>query len=150
MHRALAILAALLLTMSAKALPSHQEVVAAVLWAEARGEGYDGIHAVAEVIRNRTKHPKQWAATPFEVVIQPKQFSSLNDIDPEMLIARARASVAGDRRAWSYCLAVARQLERGTHSSNLTNGATHFCYRYARWSPGMEVVATIGRHTFYR
>lgn len=147
----LPILTALFMSSKLFAQPSHQEVVAAVIWAEARGEGWDGIHAVAEVIGNRAKWPRAiWGNTPFTVVTHPKQFSCLNNTTPERLVAKAKASFNSDQASWRYCLAVARQLERGTHYSNLTKGATHFCYAYASWETRMEFCAKIGCHSFYR
>lgn len=145
----LLILTALFMSSKLFAQPPHQEVVAAVIWAEARGEGFDGMTAVAEVIRNRTTTWK-WGATPFEVVTHPKQFSCLNSLGTTKLVAKAKSSFAGDQRAWKYCLALARRIEKGNQNSNLTKGATHYCFSYARWEQSMEFCAKIGRHTFYR
>lgn len=137
--------------MSTRAKPTEVEVVAAVLWGEARGEGPQGIRAVAEVIGNRRYRTDVFHAPSLgAVVTQPKQFACLNDTSPEKLIAKARSSFGPDQAAWRYCLAVARQLQRGTHTGNLTNGATHFCCHYAHWQRGMEFCAKVGRHSFYR
>jgi N-acetylmuramoyl-L-alanine amidase len=122
------------------------QVVAAVLWAEARGEGQRGIEAVAEVIRNRTLG--RWASTPYEVVTQAWQFSCLNGTTPAKVVAQARASVGADRIAWNHCVKVARLLVTKRFAGSYTVGATYFCTtplddRYV-------FCAKIGNHYFYR
>ena len=46
------------------------------LWREARGEGHDGMRAVAWVIQNRSK---TWNQTILQVLMAPNQFTSMRD-----------------------------------------------------------------------
>ena len=59
-------------------------IVPLTIWREARGEGRDGMIAVAFVIRNRALLVnKQWPDDPERVCLQKKQFSCWNDSDPQ-------------------------------------------------------------------
>lgn len=121
--------------------PSPLEVVAAVLCAEARGEGRIGMSAVLEVIDHRAA---RMGVSRTHVITQPKQFACLFGKRPADLIAnmqRERESTIALRLAASEPI-----------RSNLTRGATHY-HRSGTtpyWASGQTPVAVIGRHVFYR
>lgn len=153
MRRILIFLATLFTALKGRPAELNQvEVVAAVLWAEARGEGPHGVCAVAEVIRNRTREPRRWGATAYEVVTQPKQFSCFNGVKASMLIAMAEHSTGADRFAWDYCLRVARELVLGTFSDDTMRGATHYHAEQGLpyWAASLDYVAQVGDHHFYK
>jgi len=75
---------ALILAGSARAATYGQKVVAAVLLAEARGEGEEGMMAVAEVIRRRADQK----ATSLLAVVRPGAFSSLNGLSHEKILRK--------------------------------------------------------------
>ncbi len=58
----------------------YQEVynLAKIIHAEARGETFDGMVAVGAVVLNRVED-QQFPNTIEEVILQPRQFSSVND-----------------------------------------------------------------------
>ncbi|MGE3311932.1 MAG: cell wall hydrolase [Limisphaerales bacterium] len=122
-----------------------QQVVAAVLMAEAWGEGEKAMIAVAEVVRLRAD---QSGLSPLAVVLKPRQFTCLNRTTPEKLIRRFsghpdfKASVAIARRMYN------RPETLPGHSG----GATHFerVGNRAYWTRGHQPVATIGLLAFYR
>ena len=101
----------------------QQRVIAAVIWAEARSEGYDAMRAVAEVIRNRAYDRIQ---TVFEVVIAPKQFSCLNGTAPFRLAERMETATGRDKLARTFCEGLADLLLSGSFRDQRTHGATHF------------------------
>ncbi len=72
------ILAASLIALAAFAEPTltkEQQIIALTLLAEARGEGIEGMEAVAMVIKQRMANRKQTAS---QVCLAPKQFSCWN------------------------------------------------------------------------
>lgn len=126
----------------------QQELVAAVIWAEAHGEGSLGMLAVAEVIRNRTLQPKRFGATAYDVVKQPHQFACLNRVTPRELIARA----SQDTHNWGFCITLVEEVIDGNYHTFAVYGATHFHSDYATpaWRNELEYTARIGGHHFYK
>jgi N-acetylmuramoyl-L-alanine amidase len=131
---------------AAAAAPTYgQQVVAAVLMAEAWGEGVTGMTAVAEVIQARAQAAGR---SPLWVVQQPRQFSCLNRAEPRELI----------RRFWRHpdfdvALGIARRLYNSPQAvTGIAKGATHFerAGTRAYWTAGHQPVARIGRLHFYR
>jgi spore germination cell wall hydrolase CwlJ-like protein len=57
--------------------PTDEEWIALNAYAEARGEGYDGMVAVTNVVINRV-NDREFPNTIKDVIVQPKQFSWLN------------------------------------------------------------------------
>jgi spore germination cell wall hydrolase CwlJ-like protein len=127
----------------------HIDVLAAVLWAEARGEGPIGVRAVAEVIKNRSDfHHK----STYRVVVDGKQFSCLDKTPPSELIKKAKASKGDDLKLWYFCHTIATALFNGTFKgANLTHGAMFYHSRNVRplWAEDMFCTARIGNHIFY-
>lgn len=135
-----------------------QRQVAAVLAGEARGEKWDGLLAVAQVIRNRAQHrPGDWRGNVLEVITKPCAFSCVSStrgvrataLDLERLALRMER-LAG----WSDAVAVAGLLERDPRLlGNSVRGATHYHAPMKHppgWAQVLERVAVVGRHTFYR
>ncbi len=122
-----------------------QQVVAAVLMAEAGGEGEAAMVAVAEVIRLRADHA---GMTPLAVVQQPFQFSCLNGIQPRKLIGRFQG-----RRDFEVALRISRRMYNSPERlPGIAMGATHFERAGTRpyWTRGLQPVARFGRLNFYR
>lgn len=143
--------------------PNDIDVVARTLWGEARGEGRDGVMAVAEVIRNRwraaqaflrrhpaeKKHPLFGDGTLAGVCKASFQFScwNSNDVNLPKLLAVTKAD-------WQFvmCLDVADILVTN-HLSNSTLGATHYYDKRISpppWTVGAKFCGAIGHHRFYR
>lgn len=148
--------AALASVLSAWAQPNvakQTDVVAAVLWAEARSDGEKGIRAVAEVIRNRTEQPARFGATAYEVVTQYRQFTCLNYIDVKKLVARGKYSSGEDGICWAYAHFIADELMKKTYEGEgRVRGATHFFsgMNLPSWARSMNYVTTVGAHQFYK
>ena len=122
-----------------------QRIVAAVLMAEAWGEGEVGMTAVAEVIRTRANESK---ISPLAVVTSYKQFSCLNSSNADQLYSRfARL------RDYRTALAISRKLYNQPEAlPGYSKGANHFTRSVEKpaWAQGQHPVVVIGNHAFYR
>jgi len=126
-----------------------------VIWREARGEGRDGMRAVAHVIRNRVDSsmlPDQW-----EDVIEAKwQFSSLTAPGDSQLVVWPKQPDPAFEEAMQIA-----GLVYGGGDFDLTNGA-HFYANLAIVPPTSSFwkiiadkdahpqTAVIGHHTFFK
>lgn len=112
---------------------------------EARGEGFNGMRAVAEVILNRVNH-KKFPNTVHEVCLQPKQFSCWNADDRN----RSKInSLNGQSRFYKMAkLAVDRAL---SDHRLLPESVTHFHTKAVSptWAKKRTPVASIKQHVFY-
>ena len=129
---------------SASAATYGQEVVAAVLLAEARGEGDKGMKAVAEVIRTRADKK----GVSMLAVVKPGASTSLNGINRDILLRRFRY-----HPMFAEALRIARTAYNEPHRlPNVSRNATHFAHKSEApwWARGKRPVARIGNHVFYR
>ncbi|MBI3709616.1 MAG: cell wall hydrolase [Proteobacteria bacterium] len=125
------------------------ELLARVIWGEARGEGEAGMAAVASVIMNRVRRPGWWGNSLRSVCTCPWQFSCLNPGDPNR--AKLYAVTAADP-IFATALAIAQRAVAGD-PADPTRGATHYYAadtKQPSWALGRVPTARIGRHLFYR
>lgn len=115
------------------------EIVAAVICAEARGEGNAGMCAVYEVICERARIKGVTTSK----AVGPKKFSCLNRVSPDELIKKMKTTPQ-----WGTALKLASSPPKTTYS----NGATHFTRSTESpyWARNKKPVAVIGAHSFYR
>jgi N-acetylmuramoyl-L-alanine amidase len=125
------------------------DTVARTIFGEARGEGPQGMQAVASVILNRAKRPCWWGRDITGVCRAPFQFSAWLVSDPN----RPKLLAVTDADPFFRCaLAIADLAVAGALPDN-TNGADSY---YAvsmgppRWCAGLTPTAVIGRQRFYR
>lgn len=123
------------------------DVIARTIWGEARGEGIEGMAAVADVIRNRVKAGAWYGATFEEVCKKPKQFSCWNTNDPNY---QKLLHVNDSDEQFKYAKLIAGATVDGT-LENITGGATHYHARtmYPSWASSLTETARIGNHIFY-
>jgi spore germination cell wall hydrolase CwlJ-like protein len=138
------ILAATLITLMACSKPSltdEQQVLALTLLAEARGEGVQGMEAVAMVVRQRMTNRSQTAK---QVCLAPKQFSAWNGRSKTDLEYLWRSPAAPD------AVEVVRRF--GELDPAAIGHADHYCTVRITpyWALDQEPVAVIGNHKFYR
>ena len=130
------------------------KVLAQTIWGEARGEGKEGMEAVASVIINRADYPSKgqlwWGRTIEEVCKKRLQFECWNKGNPNRpLMESVTESDLQFRMALEIARkAVARQLP------DRTNGATHF-YAYQKiappkWTDGRTPSKQIRGHKLYK
>lgn len=107
------------------------DCVANTVYYEARGEGEQGMRAVAHVIFNRAKKE---GVSPCIIVYRPNQFKS-------------KGGSIKDKKAWT--LAKSISINPGW---DFTKGATFFHNRSVKpgWSYKLRVTYSAGGHIFYR
>lgn len=130
------------------------DVLARTIWGEARGEGDQGMTAVACVILNRVAVARSrggrywWGGNVIGVCQKPSQFSCWNRNDANF--AKVQAV---DNRDIHFATAqrIARRAVLGL-VTDITMGATHYHTRDIApyWARGNDPCVTIGRHIFYR
>ncbi len=117
------------------------------VFAESRGEPYEGQVAVGNVVRNRTARRFFSDGTIASTVLSPHQFSWTNTVDAQ----RTRVfSVAWDDPAWRVA---ARAWFESAQSRPVGNALFyHADYVSPSWAKaqGIEFIKRIGRHLFYR
>jgi spore germination cell wall hydrolase CwlJ-like protein len=111
------------------------------LYHEARGEGPEGMMAVAQVTLNRVHHP-DWPDTICEVVYQEMQFSWTNGHD----MTPPKGS-----EAWTYTKAITIDVLMGEAHSVLDHRALfyHAASVQPAWADDMLFLGQIGEHKFY-
>ena len=129
------------------------DVLARTLWGEARGEGTEGLQAVANVILNRVKIAESrgkfwWGNTIIQVCQKPYQFSCWNRSDPSF---KRLQEVDESNLYFATSIRIARRAVAGV-LEDITHGATHYHANYVKpyWAKGQEPVVTIGNHIFYK
>ena len=129
-------------------------LLAATIWGEARGDGEKGMHAVLNVILNRSGGDITKAAG---VVIKPKQFSFWNKISDKLNFAKklAQSNREGklkDGKMYNKAIelvdkALQHQLE------DITGGAKYYfnpSIVRPSWANKMLKTTTIGHHEFLK
>ena len=121
------------------------DTLARTLWGEARGEGKEGMEAVAAVIVNRVNDDR-WPSSFSGVCKQPWQFSCWNENDPNLPKLKA---VTKEDEVFVVALEVARKAVNG-QLLNLLGGANHYFTTglAPKWANNMRTVAVTGGHKF--
>lgn len=123
------------------------DTLARTIWGEARGEGTQGMQAVANVVCNRVASPSWWGNGIVDVCEKPFQFSCWNKTDPNyMKLITVDASDA------QFCEALRlSKLACAGLLPDITGGATHYHAASVKpsWSMDLKPTARIGTHIFY-
>ena len=145
------LLCALAMSAQAQQLTEEQEIVAKTLLGEARGEGYEGMYAVACVIQQRVINRHRGAKTAKSVCLDNNgeawQFSCWNPADPNFNKL--------DQLLKSHDLAP-KAKALAIHLHALDRAYVKHADHYARdnidnyWTRAYKHVSTVGRHKFYR
>jgi N-acetylmuramoyl-L-alanine amidase len=125
------------------------DIMARTLYGEARGEGREGIEAVAAVIMNRVRNPRWWGIDVVSVCQKPWQFSCWNDGDPNR--AKLLAVTAADPQ-FQECQAIAHDALNGVLVDPTSNADSYFdtIIQPPSWAIGRLPVYLIGDLRFYR
>jgi N-acetylmuramoyl-L-alanine amidase len=132
-------------------LTDEQTVVAKTLLGEARGEGYEGMYAVACVIAQRTVNKHMGAATAKDTCLKNNgkvwQYSCWNPSDPNFKKLNHLLNthpLAGKAKALAVHL---HALDR-----SYVKNADHYAHKNVTnyWTIKLKHVATVGDHKFYR
>jgi len=122
-------------------LTDEQQILALTLLAEARGEGVQGMEAVAMVVKQRMHNRSQTAK---QVCLAPKQFSAWNGRSKADLEYLWRSPAAPD------AIGVVRRFDKLDPAA--IDYADHYCTVRITpyWALDQQPVATIGNHKFFR
>lgn len=128
------------------------DTLARTLWGEARGEGVEGMKAVACVILNRVKVAQEagkywWGNNIIQVCQKPYQFSCWNRSDPNF---KKLIAVDDTDLHFATALRIARRAVIGA-LEDITYGATHYHAAGIEpyWARREKPCAVIGKHIFY-
>ena len=126
-------------------------IAARTVWAEARGEPYEGKIAVAHVLLNRWQSTTgQWAKddTLATTCLRDQQFSCWSSGDPNF--EKLQTIAVGDFVFRECLLAVLEALRPG--NDDPTGGARHYKVigTPAVWAEGRQPDLVLGHHEFYR
>ena len=131
----------------------EKETLAKTLWGEARGEGIDGMRAVANVIMNRVAISDQkgnywWGKGIVGVCRKAWQFSCWNVNDPNSI---KLDNLTEEDSFYVTALKVADEAISGCLVDK-TKGSTHYHLVGLRpyWIKNEKVAEVIGNHIFYR
>lgn len=129
------------------------DILARTLWGEARGEGEEGMKAVACTIINRQKIAKAkghfwWGNTIIQICQKPYQFSCWNRSDPNY---QKLVAVTESDADFINALKIARRAVLD-NLADITDGATHYhaAGMTPYWVKNDRPTAVIGNHIFYR
>ncbi len=119
------------------------------LWYEARGEGYEGMYKVAEVIQNR-KESGKYPDTACAVIKQPKQFSYRNDLHYDKTLKISYNT--NEQEIYDQAVEIANKASQG----NLTRTMPETVMWYTTlkikrsWMKAKEVYTKVGNHKFFK
>ena len=136
---------------------TDEDILARTIFGEARGEGFEGMEAVACVIMNRFK-AKKWF-TGYVVINGQKipsvaqtclkrfQFSCWNKNDANYEILQ---KVGIQNRIFCECLTIARRALSG-QLTDFTNGALYYHTKQIKpkWAIGKSPCYSVKNHLFY-
>lgn len=124
------------------------DLMARTIYGEARGEGENGMQAVANVIMNRVNAGAWYGRTVEEVVKKPRQFSCWNDGDPNKKVIE---TVNSGNSIFARALQIAKNAYYGK-IQDLTLGATHYhaANIVPTWAGDLIQTIKIGSHVFYK
>jgi N-acetylmuramoyl-L-alanine amidase len=131
-------------------VPSEDvRIVALTILAEARGEGSEGMEAVACVIQQRTMERK---ISPSKVCLQKLQFSCWNNkMTADKLSAQVTRKTS--KEVVDFAVELAQDLVAGKDlDRSSVQFANHYCtlQTFPKWAKGETPVKVIGNHKFYR
>ena len=126
------------------------DILARTIWGEARGEGREGMEAVASVIMNRYRSEAWYSAkTIAGVAMKAYQFSAWNQDDPNY---DQMINVTDKDPDFALALEIAREAISGSLDDR-TGGATHYYATWINpptWTQGATETVQIGKHKFFK
>jgi N-acetylmuramoyl-L-alanine amidase len=131
-----------------------RDVLARTLWGESRGEGFDGMVAVAWSIRNRVEdhRDKSWRGDGYASVCQASwQYICWDQSDPNFpYLSGAKQIPAGE---FANCQRAAAAVIDGT-APDPTGGATHYYAttmpKAPAWAAKAIQTLKLGHHIFFK
>jgi N-acetylmuramoyl-L-alanine amidase len=144
-------------------LSLDQQAWALCLWREARGEGREGMRAVAWVIHNRSV---RWNQRILKVVLAVNQFTSMSHLKQDeqgnwnFEFPSEANEDAVDWQRWKEAQEIVQAIESGEDTSDPTDGALYYANLHTATSGWFfqhiasdihehPQTAKLGNHTFF-
>lgn len=123
-------------------------LLAIVVWREARGEGYQGMLAVAFSIMNRVQRPSWWGRSIAEVVGKKWQYSAMAAPGDPQLVRWPKGP--GDEN-FRFALQVVEDVLNGTAANPAPGADSYYDISIPppKWADDLKFVKQIGRLRFY-
>jgi len=135
---------------------TNLELLTLLLYGEARGEGLDGMLAVASVAMNRVAQPGWWGKDIKSIILKQKQFSCFNEDDPNCALLEEFAQAMEIVGEVTSPLRTAYWIAKGVLDGHLESNvsvATHYhaigMMEAPDWAVKMKLVCQRGNHVFY-
>ena len=127
------------------------DLLAGVIYGEARGEGWDAKVGVGLTVRTRAEHPGYWGwgLNYRSVILCPKQFPCFNSDDPNL-----QKIINADKTdtVWQECRMIAEAVYLG-RIIDFVGGPTHYhsvsMKRLPRWAKKIKRIGEFGKLIFY-
>jgi cell wall hydrolase len=126
------------------------------LWREARGEGHEGMRAVAWVIENRSR---AWNKSILQILMQPNQFTSMTDKQQPDGTWKFEFPPDWDPQ-WEEARQIVGAMIDGSDSEDPTDGALYYANlktMTSNWfmenivkSAEHPHTVTVGHHDFFK
>ena len=118
--------------------------MAEALYFESRSEGWDGMLAVANVIKNRVES-KRFRNTVVDVIEKPYQFSYVHEVEDKSI---------EDQESYRKALIISKRVLTGRVEDNTMN-STHYLNpkklkRLPRWAREFERTIVVNNHHFFK
>lgn len=131
----------------------ERETAALTVWAECRGQPWEGQLAVAYVIRNRFEQPSWWGTGLAGVCLKPWQFSCWNkSVEHGSQLDRLNNPATKKLKSYADAMAAVDVALAGLEPDP-TNGAAYYCtpavVNQTKWARGKTPSAVIGGHVFF-
>jgi spore germination cell wall hydrolase CwlJ-like protein len=127
----------------------EKQCLVEVLWYEARGEGYLGMHKVMSVIYNR-KHSSMYPSTYCDIVQQHKQFSYRNHLTKGTMIDFKPLGTI-EIQTYTQVSNLVDNVLNGAFKPSLKPPVMWYAHKKVsnRWTKKKIVVEQVGKHNFY-
>jgi len=131
-------------------IKQEKQCLAEVLWHEARGEGYIGMHKVMSVIYNR-KQSKHYPSTYCGVIQQKKQFSYRNHLTKGTNID-FKPLGAIEIQTYRQVSELVDNVFKGAFKPSLNPSVMWYAHKKVsnRWTKKKVIAEQVGKHVFYR
>lgn len=136
---------------------SDENILARTIYGEARGEGLEGMEAVALVVMNRVKaqkwftgyvlHEGQKIPSVAQTCLKRAQFSCWNKNDANYPVLQ---KITAEDPIFRECLIVAKRALNG-QLTDFTNGALYYHTKQIKpsWAKGKSPCYEVKNHLFY-
>jgi N-acetylmuramoyl-L-alanine amidase len=126
-------------------------VLACTIWMEARGDGTEGMRAVASVVLNRANNPRWWGHDIRSVCLMNEQFSSWNPGSTQIPLLQSAMSWGAP--SYKFALNIADLAVSGALADTTENSDSYYAISEKEipdWATPECFVKQIGTQKFYR